>query len=100
MDKKTIKKQKSRSLLKKNDIVFPQIGKNKLNDIVITTHKQGKYSNNTRINNNIATIHKLKPSLPINKQHNVKANKPEVISKLDNTKDWVYDAEYKKNVNA
>ena len=84
MDKKTIKKQKSRSLLKKNDIVFPQIGKNKLNDIVITTHKQGKYSNNTRINNNIATIHKLKPSLPINKQHNVKANKPKVISKLDN----------------
>ena len=83
-NKKTIKKQKSRSLLKKNDIVFPQIGKNKLNDIVITTHKQGKYSNNTRINNNIATIHKLKPSLPINKQHNVKANKPKVISKLDN----------------
>ena len=80
----SIKKQKSRSLLKKNDIVFPQIGKNKLNDIVITTHKQGKYNNNTRITNNIATIHKLKPSLPINKQHNVKANKPKVISKLDN----------------
>lgn len=80
----SIKKQKSRSLLKKNDIVFPQIGKNKLNDIVITTHKQGKYINNTRITNNIATIHKLKPSLPINKQHNVKANKPKVISKLDN----------------
>lgn len=27
-------------------------------------------------------------------------NENNVISKLDNTKDWVYDAEYKKNVNA
>ncbi len=75
-----VKKPKSRSLIKKKEVVFPQIGKNRPNDIISSNAKQGKHNihnpkltNNT--NNNIVNIHKIKPNIPINKQHNLKANK-------------------------
>ena len=65
-----VKKPKSRSLIKKKEVVFPQIGKNRPNDIISSNAKQGKHNihnpkltNNT--NNNIVNIHKIKPNIPI-----------------------------------
>lgn len=51
----------------------------------------------------VLSIYTICITLQNNKQvttPNNGSNENNVISKLDNTKDWVYDAEYKKNVNA
>ena len=44
-----VKKPKSRSLIKKKEVVFPQIGKNRPNDIISSNAKQGKHRRNDRI---------------------------------------------------
>ena len=62
-----VKKPKSRSLIKKKEVVFPQIGKNRPNEIISSNSKQGKHNNfhNPRMTNtNIVNIHKIKPNKP------------------------------------
>lgn len=82
-----IKKPKSRSLIKKKEVVFPQIGKNRPNEIISSNSKQGKHNNfhNPRMTNtNIVNIHKIKPNIPMSKQPHQK-NKKGLFNKQDNS---------------
>lgn len=54
--------------------------------------------NNSDVNNSTSENQNSQNNNEFNNETSGNENK--VISKLDNTKDWVYDAEYKKNVNA
>lgn len=107
-EKKTIntRKQKSRSLIKRKEVIFPQISKNRVNEFNNPTQKGGKIhslynnSNNNNLNhNNMLNIHKIKPNIPINNKGITKQkNKPNFTKTPDtNSAYHSYPAQLQSN---